>query len=355
MFQFRKLFGLAGQSDDDGAAAVLPQVTDRSPNVTADPAAAAEPGQKPTGSLPEKLPEKLPESSTESSTIDRLKQVLSALRAYAVTFGPPDSELELRAVIGAILVNVATVKNSQIEEFINEAIAALDSLGPDNSPVDVTAQLLAEQADVWLQAQEETISNVLSAYLQQFSPDDAVWSADEIARLVQTVIATLNDGSLSRSGGRLLLNRVAESFDLKRAISRWVAPEWIAIAQRVASYVSKGDLQTEVQSIAWAYIQQFQSILSPQLIEQIMQAGPINVSPAELLAGDLNDFSQMLYYKFQLLEADPVVTKSHAEIAAEIHRAIADWQARQGSEVNVTERVQTDELAVGSTWLRADS
>lgn len=349
MFQFRKLFGLAGQPDEDAVA--VPPVADRSPSVALDPASAAEPVE---GSVKGSI-ESSTESPTESSTIDQLKQVLSALRAYTVTFGPPDSELELRAVVGAILANVAAVENSQIEGSISEAIAALNSLGPDDSPIDVTAQLLAEQAAVWLQAREETVSNVLSAYLQQFAPDDAVWSAGEITSLVQTVIATLNDGSLSRSGGRLLLNRVTKSFDLKRAISRWVAPEWVAIAQRVASYVSKGDLQTEVQSIAWAYIQQFQSILSPQLIAQIMQAGPINVSPAELLSGDLSDFSQMLYYKFQLLEADPVVTKSHAEIAAEIHRAIADWQARQGSAVDVTERVQTDDLAVGSTWLRADS
>lgn len=258
-------------------------------------------------------------------------------------------------MVGAILANVAAVENSQIEGLISEAIAALNSLGSDDSPIDVTAQLLAEQAAVWLQTQEESVGNVLSAYLQQFAPDDAVWSAGEITRLTQTVIATLNNGRLSRSGGRLLLNRVTKAFDLKQAISRWVAPQWIAIAQRVASYVSKGDLQTEVQSIAWAYVQQFQSILSPQLIEQIMQAGPMNVSPAELLSGDLNDFSQMLYYKFQLLAADPVVTKSHAEIAADIHRAIADWQARQDATVDVTKRVQTDKLSVGSTWLRTDS
>ena len=343
MFQFRKLFGLVGHSEDDAAA----QVEDRSPSVAAAPASAAELMKSPSKSSVE--------PSTESSTIDQLKQVLSALRAYAATFGSPESELELRAVIGAILVNVAAVENSQIEGMISEAIAALNSLGPDDSPIDVTAQLLAEQAAVWLQAREETVTNVLSAYLQQFAPDDAVWSAGEITSLVQTVIATLNDGSLSRSGGRLLLNRVTQSFDLKRVISRWVAPKWVAIGQRVASYVSKGDLQTEVQSIAWAYIQQFQSILSPQLIAQIMQTGPINVSPAELLSGDLSDFSQMLYYKFQLLEADPVVTKSHAEIAADIQRAIADWQARQGSAVDVTEREQTDDLAVGSTWLRTDS
>ena len=343
MFQFRKLFGRVGHSEDDAAA----QVEDRSPSVAAAPASAAELMKSPSKSSVE--------PSTESSTIDQLKQVLSALRAYIATFGSPEPELELRAVIGAILVNVAAVENSQIEGMISEAIAALNSLGPDDSPIDVTAQLLAEQAAVWLQAREETVTNVLSAYLQQFAPDDAVWSAGEITSLVQTVIATLNDGSLSRSGGRLLLNRVTQSFDLNRAISRWVAPEWVAIGQRVASYVSKGDLQSEVQSIAWAYIQQFQSILSPQLITQIMQTGPINVSPAELLSGDLGDFSQMLYYKFQLLEADPIVTKSHAEIAAEIHRAIADWQARQGSAVDVTEREQTDDLTVGSTWLRTDS
>ncbi len=345
MFQFRKLFGLSRPDDEtppalpaNDSTALLKTASLESAPADAEPAGAK---------------------------ISQLKQVLSGFRAYVATFGQPGSELDRRAVMGAILAAVAAAENSridgqiegqresQLESLVDEAIAALESLGPDDSPVDVAAQLLAEQAAVWLQSQETTAGNVISAYLQQFAPDGAVWTESEIAGLALTVIATLNDGSLSRSGGRQLLSRVIAAFSLERALSRWVAPEWVAHAQRVASYMSKGDLQTEVRSIAWAYIQQFESILSPQLIEQIMQSGPVNVSPAELLSGDLDDFSRMLYYKFQLLEADPVVTKSHAEIAADIHRAIADWQTRQDPAVDAGDRVQNG-LKVSSTWLRTD-
>lgn len=342
MFQFRKLFRLS--RSDDEAPPPAPPVDDSSALLETALLETAPTDEQPAG-----------------AKIGQLKQVLSGFRAYVATFGQPGSELERRAVMGAILAALATDENSriegqiesQLERLIDEAIAALESLGPDDSPVDVTTQLLAEQAAVWLQAQEATAGNVISAYLQQFAPDGTVWTESEIAGLALTVIATLNDGSLSRSGGRQLLNRVIAAFSLEQALSRWVAPEWVAHAQRVASYVSKGDLQTEVRSIAWAYIQQFESILSPQLIEQIMQSGSVDVSPAELLSGDLDDFSRMLYYKFQLLEADPVVTKSHAEIAADIHRAIADWQTRQDPAVDAGDRVQND-LKVSSTWLRTD-
>ena len=277
------------------------------------------------------------------------------LRAYVLTFGQPESDQELRSVIGAIVANLTTVQveNRQLEGFMDDAIAAFNSLGLEPSLVDVTAQLLAEQVSVWLAEQQAAVSNVISAYLQQFAPMGAVWNQGEILGLVQTVVATLNDGSLSRSGGRVLVKKVVESFDLNQALSRWVAPEWVALAQRVASYVGKGELQMEVRSIAWAYLQQFQAILSPQLIEQIVETGPLNLSPADVLAGNFDDFSRMLYYKFQLLEADPVVTKSHVAIASDIRRAIDELRSRQDSGLDITKGIQTGDLEVSSPFGRA--
>ena len=288
--------------------------------------------------------------SKKPSSIKNLSSVLNVLRAYIVTFGQPDSDLELRAVIGAIVANLVEVKveNPQLERFIDEAIAAYQSVGKDATLVDVTSQLLAEQVAVWLREQEVTVDNVLSAYLQQFAPDNVNWESSEIIGLVQTVIATLNDGSLSRSGGRALVNKVVETFELDKALSRWVAPEWVALAQQVASYNSKEELQSEVRSIAWAYLQQFQAILSPQLIEQIMETGPLNLAPSEVLSGNFGDFSEMLFYKFQLLEADPVVTKSHEVIAAEVNRAIANFNANRTPPFDATQGIQTGDLEISS-------
>ncbi|MGB3296612.1 MAG: hypothetical protein WBB01_26810, partial [Phormidesmis sp.] len=219
-----------------------------------------------------------PVPAARNSKFDNLKQVLNVLRAYVVTFGQPGSEAELRAVVGAVVANVETVsvENQDLEKFTTEVIAAFKSLGIEASLVDVAAQHLAEQVAIWLKEQETMTSNVLSAYLQQFAPDDADWRPEDIIALTQTIVATLNDGSLSKSGGRMLVNQVVGAFNLDKALSRWVAPEWVALAQRVASYVEKGSLQQELQSISWAYIQQFEATLSPQLIEQIIQQGPIN-------------------------------------------------------------------------------
>lgn len=293
-------------------------------------------------------------SASATSPIENLKQVLNVLRAYVVTFGRPASEIELRAVIGAIVANLTTItiENSQLERFMDDAVAAFESLGTEASLVDVTAQLLAEQVSVWLREQESTVQNVVSAYLQQFAPDDAVWNSGEVISLVQTVIATLNDGSLSNSGGQVLVDRVIKAFDLEQSLSRWVAPEWVALAQRVANYVQHGDLQSEVRSIAWSYIQQFKAILSPQLIEQIAQNETLNVSPSEFLSGDLGEFSQMLYYKFQLLDADPVVTKSHEAIAANVHEAIAALQAQREPGLDVTKGIQSGDLEISSPLRR---
>ncbi len=286
--------------------------------------------------------------------LDDLKPVLNVLRAYVVTFGRPESAMDLRAVVGAVVANLSTVtvENAQLERFTDEAIAAFESLGIDPALVDVGSQLLAEQAAIWQREQEVTVINVISAYLQQFAPDNVDWKPEAVLNLAQTVVATLNDGSLSRSGGRVLVNRVMAAFDLEQALSRWVAPEWIALAQRVASYAEKGDLQMDLRSIAWAYVQQFQSILSPQLIEQIMEDDSVTVSPTEFFSGSLTDFSRMLYYKFQLLEADPVVTRSHIAIADDVYEAISRHQAQQPPGLDVTKGIKIGDLEISSPFSR---
>ncbi|MEL6469262.1 MAG: hypothetical protein AAFQ74_06005 [Cyanobacteria bacterium J06623_4] len=368
---FRWVFNLFGRSPDQTPQDAPPALPERPASgrpLSDRPGSDSSPSDEPESDspAPENLPSSVPEMPTPANTrsrsvqntsLEELKQVLNVLRAYIVTFGEPDSELTLRAVVGAVVANVKTVEveNRRLEAFIDDAIAAYESLGNDASLVDVSAQLLAEQVSVWLQEQESIVNNVVSAYLQQFAPEDKTWEPGDLLNLVQTVVATLNDGSLSKSGGRSLIQRVMGSFVMERALSRWVAPEWVALAQRVASYEDNRAVQQDLQSIAWSYIQQFQAILSPQLIEQIAEQGPINVSPAEFLSGDLGAFSEMLFYKFQLLAADPVVTKTHEDIAAQVNRAIADFKDRREPGLDVTEGLPTGELEVSSPFFRTDS
>lgn len=288
----------------------------------------------------------------QKAVLDDLKPVLNVLRAYVVTFGQPESEMALRAVVGAIVANLSevTVENAELEGFIDEAIAAFKSLGVDPILVDVGSQLLAEQVAVWWREQEVTVTNVISAYIQQFAPDGTDWKTAAVMNLAQNVVATLNDGSLSRSSGRVLVDRVVASFDLEKALSQWIAPEWIALAQRVANYMEKGDLQAELRSIAWAYVQQFEAVLSPQLIERIMAEGSVTVTPEEFFSGSLTDFSQMLYYKFQLLKSEPEVTKSHVAIAADVQRAVTRYKKQQPPGLDVTKGEKTGDLEISSPF-----
>ena len=306
--------------------------------------------------LPHSEPASRSRKPQQKSALDDLKPVLSVLRAYVVTFGQPESEMELRAVVGAIVANLSevTVENAELEGFTDEAIAAFKSLGVDPILVDVGSQLLAEQVAVWWREQEAVVTNVISAYIQQFAPDGADWKTAAVTNLAQNVVATLNDGSLSRSSGRVLVDRVVASFDLEKALSRWIAPEWIALAQRVANYIEKGDLQAELHSIAWAYVKQFQAILSPQLIERIMTEGSVTVTPEEFFSGSLTDFSQMLYYKFQLLKSEPEVTKSHIAIAADVRKAVMRHKKQQPPGLDVTKGERTGDLEIRSpfSWKR---
>ena len=300
--------------------------------------------------------------SSSTSRLESLKQVINGLRAYSITFGLPDDELERRAVVGAIAATLTSVsvENSRLERFIDEAIAtyhaAYNSLGTSTleaeaSLVDASAQLLAEAASIWLDRQGAIVSNVMNAYVQQFVSEDRDWQTSDTIELAQTTIATLNDGSLSRSGSQELVRRVIASFDIDQALSCWVAPEWIAPAQRIASYTIKGNSQSELQSIAWEYVQQFQSILSPQLIEQILKEGAMDTS-SKFTVYDLG-FSQMLYYKFQLLETDLVTTKSHKQIEARVHKAVEDFKEHTKTNTNVTRGISAGDLQVSSPFFSA--
>ena len=214
---FRRLFSLFRRSknrDDAGlplpslkpSTSDFPQPTDLKPKKPVSEPVPEIPSPREDSSFDLTVPARKPlhlGPPPQNPQIEKLKRVLNVLRAYVVNFGWPQESMELRAIVGAIVANLPTVEvaNRDLERFIDQAIAASKSLDMESGLIDVTAQLLAEQVFVWLREQQTTVSNVVSAYLQQFAPDDETWEASKILGLVQTVVAVLNDGSLSRSGG----------------------------------------------------------------------------------------------------------------------------------------------------------
>ena len=153
---------------------VLGKTPEPTPNPTETPEEAAtrsgtDPAENSSPTTPSEMPSERPsENSITSSrprrpSFENLKQVLNVLRAYTVTFGRPGTPLELRAVVGAIVANLTTVdvKNSQLEAFMDEAIAAFQQV------VGLSEAIRRQQAMEILPPRLEATYRALAVLLQQ--------------------------------------------------------------------------------------------------------------------------------------------------------------------------------------------
>ncbi|MEM9903778.1 MAG: hypothetical protein AAF921_01990 [Cyanobacteria bacterium P01_D01_bin.44] len=279
-------------------------------------------------------------------------RVLSILDAFSQLFGPPTSELELRAVIGAILMRVEKyqVLPQQMIPLVERLVAAYRARGTATAAVgalaDAAAEGAARQVKAWLKKREEAIAEGLAAYAQQF--ESTLDSATDLIDVTQTLIAILSDGQFSPQEGRWLLQTAVEKFNLAEALQKWVPPEWFAIAHQVAQYREKATFESTVFAVVQAYMQRFQSMLTPALMEQILKNGTLNIDPSQLLEGDIVRLTDLMVFKMQLLEASPMITKSDEEIAAQVHSATEQFKATYGWDGDISQPIASGDLEVSS-------
>lgn len=280
-------------------------------------------------------------------------RVLSILDAFSQLFGTPASEIELRAVIGAILMRVEKFQAlpQQMVPLI-ELLATTYRAGPTatvGALADAAAEMAAKQVKDWLQTRQESLFNGLAAYAQQF--DSTLDSATELVDVTQTLIAIISDGQFSAQEGRWLLQSALDKFDVTLALQRWVPPEWFAIAKQVAQYRQNASFESTVFAVVQAYMQRFQALLTPALMEQILKNGTLNIDPSQLLEGDIVKLTDLMMFKMQLLEASPVITKSDEEIAAQVHSAIEQFKATHGWGGDISQPIASGDLEVSSRFI----
>ncbi|NEP17165.1 MAG: hypothetical protein F6J97_09685 [Leptolyngbya sp. SIO4C1] len=276
---------------------------------------------------------------------DRALSVLQVLAdSEALT-----SDLELQAAAAAAVTRLAesALTAEQLQAQVETVVAAFKS-GVTSLPEPISAVVVAAAAEVrsWLQTQQNNLLNGLTAYVQQFSPAVA-----DLTDIAGTLIAILNDGRTTIPEGRWLLQTVLQQFDLAQAVQTWVPPEWFAIAQRVFQYRQNAGFEATVFAVAQAYLQKFQSLLTPQLIEHILKEGSLTIDPQELLDGNLDALANTLFFKIQLLEASPPVTKTDEAIAEQVHEAVQRFHDRSSAAVDLSVPVSTGDLSVGSPWI----
>jgi hypothetical protein len=273
--------------------------------------------------------------------------LLEALQLYLDRFGPLESEIDLKATVGALLsvMDEGAVAAADMETVIAQVITIFNqkqSLKP-------ALEQLVERAKTHLKQREDDLTSIVSSYVQQFAPQI---DQTELVEVVHTAISVLGDRKISASEAKGLTARVLKSFDLDLALRRWVPPELVTIARQIATYRQHGDIEATLMSVIQAYIQKFGALLSPELIRQILEQGSGNYDPRALLNGDLTSISDTIFLRFQLRKAAPKVTKSAEAMADQVHNSIQAFRHRRHrdrGESDVTRPIELGDLEVGST------
>ncbi|MEO0539537.1 MAG: hypothetical protein AAFZ80_01590 [Cyanobacteria bacterium P01_A01_bin.105] len=285
-------------------------------------------------------------------------EIVEALPVFQQMCGDPESELDLRARVGALLAVMDGVEllPGETEPLIDDVLRAFQVRTHPGMSRWVTA------ARTWLSQQADQLTQVVSAYVQEFASPALVKKLAqkiddrELTAVVSTAVAvvgSVSDGQLSPSEGRQLARQAIHAFNLDEALSRVVPAGMVTLARRVAQYRHKADFEADVLSIAQAYLQKFGGILTPALMTRVIRQGTLNLSPERLLSGgldnpgDLNQMARVFTFKMQLLDADPPVTKTAQAIAQQVHDSVTEFN-RGHRALDLTEPNPNGTLSVSS-------
>ena len=288
-------------------------------------------------------------------------QLVEALPVFQDIFGTPESDLELRARIGALLKmmeagSALPLAPAEIESTIDLVIAAFQVRAEAETGRWVKA------ARQWMREQADQLTDVVSAYVKEFATQEWAQQIEqsELAAVVSTSVAVLGDGKLSPSEGRQLAHQLMQTFNLDDALGRAVSPTVVAMARRVAQYRSNADFEADILSIAQAYLQKFGGVLTPELMKRVIQKGTLNLSPEALLSGDFDDLggldnvARTFVFKMQILEADPPTSKTAEDIAAQVHESVERFNHSRSAIDLTTPADDDDDLSVSSVLQPAE-
>lgn len=283
----------------------------------------------------------------DRQAVDALVQ---RLQAYAITFGVPEVAVELGGIANAIALVDDTLKpittsRDPLDALVKAALQQFDPRDMLNQWVDQYTQQVIQRAKTWLADQQTEVFNTVQAYVQHYVPEPI--ASDALKTLVASVIPVVRDGVISQAEVDALLHFVIARFDWQTVMEQWIDPKYIAIAQRVASYLHYSPLEQLTLESVVAYLQTFQAkstAITETLIEQVLTA---ILSRGDLIHVD-TDISleqqklmvKQVSIKLILQKASSPASKTAQEIAAEVNRAVLRFQLEREPGLDVRRPIQ---------------
>ena len=239
----------------------------------------------------------------------------------------PNSPEQLAAIASSILTFQQKQENlaiapAQFDHLVQQAVEQFSAENVEMAIVDPTTQALVQDVHQWQQTLESQVLDTLTAYVQQYQPEQL----QDLSKTILSIVPLLDNVQLRKLEADSLIQRVTSQFDAKTAMEKLVGAEPISIAEKLSKSLQLGDLEALLKETILGNSQSLVDQLN-QPIENITEDF-VNSKLAELLGNDALqididvDAQQMMVkqvtFKLNVMQSSPTRTKSAAEINEQI-------------------------------------
>ena len=239
----------------------------------------------------------------------------------------PNSPEQLAAIASSILTFQQKQENlaiapAQFDHLVQQAVEQFSAENVEMAIVDPTTQALVQDVHQWQQTLESQVLDTLTAYVQQYQPEQL----QDLSKTILSIVPLLDNVQLRKLEADSLIQRVTSQFDAKTAMEKLVGAEPISIAEKLSKSLQLGDLEALLKETILGNSQSLVDQLN-QPIENITEDF-VNSKLAELLGNDALqididvDAQQMMVkqvtFKLNVMQSSPTPTKSAAEINEQI-------------------------------------
>ncbi|MBD0334449.1 MAG: hypothetical protein ICV62_03095 [Cyanobacteria bacterium Co-bin13] len=206
----------------------------------------------------------------------------------------------------------------------------------------------------------QNLQGVLNAYMQQFAPD---LSEGDLPSTIEAIVPLVVNGGVTKPEVLALVQRVASLFDRRLGLSQEIKPEYLRLARELFLCMTQKPLEEAVQETIVAYIKAYEPTLESVgegLIESTLAAivnGQVEFDwDIELNLEDKNLLIKQVAFKLNVMQADPMPSKTAQELAAQIQGEVARFRKEQAAALGQADLtgglVGSDALEISSVWTR---
>ncbi len=282
----------------------------------------------------------------DSAAQSLFKNLTNNLQAYVSRFETANTPEELAAISSSILRfqqkqgNIA-IAPEQYEHLVQQAVQQFNAKDTVNSIVDSTTATLIQDVAQWRQTLENQVLNTLTAYIQNFQPDQEL----DVPKTVLSIIPLIENTQLRKAEVESLIQKVTSKFDVSTALEQVIGAESVAIAQKLSQLLQFGNIE---ELLTKSILGDRQLLNQP--LENITESF-VNKKLAEILGSqalevnvDLNArqlMVQQVTFKLNAMQSSPPPVKSDAEIALQIDDETQRFLSERQRSLNFNNLFQT--------------